>query len=224
MTMSPGCTQQHRRPEHSWSAYTASREEPWNLRRVVHLHRRAGFAAKWNEIQRDLAEGPRASVDRLLTGRARIQGVPGDFERTSACLRVRRPRGRDATRLRAWWIHRMLFTPDPLTERLVLLWHNHFATNNDKVQNAAAMRQQNDEFRELAKAPLQSTPSPGHALAGASVWLDSPANRRDHPNENLAREVMELFTLGMGNVHRNRRPRGRAGLNRRGRLRMTVFG
>jgi len=48
-----------------WAAYAPSEEAPWNLRRVVHLHRRAGFAATWSEIQRDLKDGPQASIDRL---------------------------------------------------------------------------------------------------------------------------------------------------------------
>ena len=54
-------------------------QAPWNLRRVVHLHRRAGFAATWDEIQRDLNDGPEASINRLLDGKSRSCGVPVDF-------------------------------------------------------------------------------------------------------------------------------------------------
>src|SRR5205085_10392276 len=77
-------------------------------------------------------------------------------------------------------------------------WHNHFATSNAKVEDLAAMRHQNELFRRHARAPF------GALLAGVVrdpallVWLDAPANRREHPNENLARELMELFTLGLG--------------------------
>ncbi len=55
---------------HPWTVYEPTPDEPWNLRRVVHLHRRAGFAATWSEIQRDLADGPEASITRLLEGKA----------------------------------------------------------------------------------------------------------------------------------------------------------
>ncbi|MGH7169887.1 MAG: hypothetical protein ACRELG_06395 [Gemmataceae bacterium] len=66
-----------------WAPYEPDDRMPWNLRRVVHLHRRAGFAAAWNEIQRDLKDDPKASIDRLLAGKAR--GRP--CHRTSSACR-----------------------------------------------------------------------------------------------------------------------------------------
>src|SRR5262249_59482219 len=69
-----------------WAAYAPDDKAPWDLRRVVHLHRRAGFAATWQEIQRDLKDGPRASIDRVLEGKARSQGVPENFEATARLL------------------------------------------------------------------------------------------------------------------------------------------
>ncbi len=178
-----------------WAAYEPSREAPWDLRRVAHLHRRAGFAATWGELQRDLKDGPKASIDRLLSGMAGADGVPGDFADVAGLLAAS---AGDAERLKAWWVYRMLFGPDSLTERLALMWHNHFATSIAKVRDAAAMRRQNELFRDLARAPF------GKLLAAVThdpallLWLDAPANRTGHPNENLARELMELFTLGIG--------------------------
>ena len=67
-----------------WAPYAPSPEAAWDLRRVVHLHRRAGFAATWDEIRRDLKDGPKDSIDRLLAGKARGRGVPEDFEQTAA--------------------------------------------------------------------------------------------------------------------------------------------
>ena len=66
-----------------WAPYAPDARAPWDLRRVVHLHRRSGFAATWGEIQRDLKDGPKASIDRLLSGKARGEGVPADFARTA---------------------------------------------------------------------------------------------------------------------------------------------
>ena len=93
----------------------------------------------------------------------------------------------------------MLFGPDPLGERLALLWHNHFATSNLKVNDLAAMRRQNDLFRRHGRArfgELLRGVVKDHALL---VWLDADVNRKGMPNENLGRELMELFTLGIGN-------------------------
>ena len=124
-----------------WAPYVAGDEAPWNLRRVVHLHRRAGFAATWGEIRRDLKDGPQASVNRVLAGKAATDGVPEEFQSTSNLLGESVALSGDPARLKAWWVYRMLYGPDPLTERLVLMWHNHFATSNLKVSNLAFMQQ-----------------------------------------------------------------------------------
>ena len=102
-------------------------------------------------------------------------------------------------RLKAWWLYRMLFSPDPLGERLTLMWHNHFATSNRKVQDLALMREQNDLLRQHARATFGELLHAVVKHPAMLVWLDADANRKGHPNENLARELMELFTLGVGN-------------------------
>jgi uncharacterized protein (DUF1800 family) len=168
------------------------------LRRVVHLHRRAGFAATWGEIQRDLKDGPKASIDRVLAGKAATDGVPEDFHKTAALLGESAASSGNATRLQAWWVYRMLYGPDPLTERLALLWHNHFATSNLKVENLAFMRRQNELFRELGRKAFGELLSAVVHDPAMLIWLDATSNRRGHPNENLARELMELFSMGVG--------------------------
>jgi uncharacterized protein (DUF1800 family) len=189
-----------RRPTETspWAAYAPGPDAPWNLRRVVHLHRRAGFAATWRELQRDLADGPGPSIDRLLSGKARSEGVPENFEDNSVALADGALAAHDAERLKAWWIYRMYFGPDPLTERLALVWHNHFATSNLKVNNLPAMRRQNELFRKLGRAPFGELLGKVVRDPALLNWLDAPANRKGHPNENLGRELMELFTLGIG--------------------------
>ena len=64
-------------PADCWAPYVPDGQRPWNLRRVVHLHRRAGFAGTWDELQRDLKDGPAASVDRFLLGRASVAASSG---------------------------------------------------------------------------------------------------------------------------------------------------
>src|SRR5438105_2042683 len=91
-----------------WSQYAPTKEAPWDLRRVVHLHRRAGFAATWSEIQRDLADGPQGCIDRVLAGKASSEGVPMEFAKTADLLGEAAAPSGDPARLKAWWIYRMM--------------------------------------------------------------------------------------------------------------------
>ncbi len=182
----------------SVAPYVPDSRAPWDLRRVVHLHRRAGFAATWGELQRDLKDGPEASIDRLLQGTSRSCGVPSDFAAFADRLADLALAVPEPGRLKGWWVYRMLFGPDPLTERLTLMWHDHFATSNLKVSDLALMRRQNETLRSLGRGPFGRLL---HAMLrdpALLIWLDAPENTRRHPNENLARELMELFTLGIG--------------------------
>src|SRR5262245_54535392 len=178
--------------------YQPSPNAPWNLRRVVHLHRRAGFAATWAELQRDLAADPQDAVTRLLEGRARIDGQPADYATTAKLVTDTAVASLLDRRLKAAWAYRMLYGPDPLGERLVLLWHNHFATSNRKVKNLALMQGQNDLFRQHSRAPFSNLLTAIVHQGAMLVWLDADKNVAGKPNENLARELMELFTLGVG--------------------------
>ena len=181
-----------------WSAYRPSASAPWDLARVWTLRRRAGFAATWAELQRDLESGPDAAVDRILDGTGRIQGTLAEFASTADLLGDAAAGGGDIRRLQAWWLFRMLFTPDPLTERLALVWHNHFATSQLKVDDVDAMRRQNEAFRRHARGPFGDLLRAMLRDPALLAWLDAPSNRKGKPNENLARELMELFTLGVG--------------------------
>jgi hypothetical protein len=183
----------------AWAPYEPDGRAPWDLRRVVHLHRRAGFAATWAELQRDLKDGPGPSIERLLRGRARGEGEPEEFGRVADLLAGQAVESSEPARLKAWWVYRMLWGPDPLGERLTLLWHDHFATSNHKVNDLAAMRRQNELFRRLGRGPFGELLRAVIRDPALLVWLDAPANRKGRPNENLARELMELFTLGIGN-------------------------
>src|SRR5438876_7572138 len=97
-------------PQSLWAPYAPDDKAPWDLRRVVHLHRRAGFAATWNELRRDLKDGPGKSVDRLLQGQSR-EGVPDNFRTVASQLAGGTDRPEP---LKAWWLYRMVAGPDPL--------------------------------------------------------------------------------------------------------------
>ena len=101
--------------------------------------------------------------------------------------------------LRAWWFREMLSTTSPLTEKMTLFWHNHFATSLQKVRFAPLIYQQNVLLRRQA---LGNFGTLLHEMArdpAMLIYLDGATSRKDQPNENFAREVMELFTLGEGN-------------------------
>jgi uncharacterized protein (DUF1800 family) len=178
--------------------YVPDETLPWDLRRVVHLRRRAGFAATWDELQRDLNDGPEASINRLLGGKSRSRGIPAEFAKFADRLADRAVAAPASNRLKGWWVYRMLFGPDPLSERLTLLWHGHFATGNSKVNDLGLMRRQNETLRSLGRAPFGTLLRAMLRDPALLIWLDAPDNTKDHPNENLARELMELFTLGIG--------------------------
>ena len=182
----------------AWVPYQPKADSPWDIQRVVHLHRRAGFAANWLEIQRDLKDEPSAAVDRLLEGHAALDDAE-EFQRMSRTIGDAAMASGRPGRLKAWWLYRMLMSPDPLGERLTLMWHNHFATSNRKVQNLVHMREQNELLRKHARAPFAELLNAVVKHPAMLVWLDADSNRKGHPNENLARELMELFTLGIGN-------------------------
>jgi uncharacterized protein (DUF1800 family) len=101
--------------------------------------------------------------------------------------------------LRDWWLQRMAKGPRPLQEKLTLFWHGHFATSAQKVREAYYMWLQNQTFRTMGSGNwLQLLYSVAKDPA-MLIWLDQAQSRKQNPNENFAREVMELFSLGEGN-------------------------
>ena len=101
--------------------------------------------------------------------------------------------------LRRWWLGQIIATPRPLEEQLTLLWHSHFATNHRTVRDSYLMLKQNDFFREHGSGSFEDL---AHGIIrdpAMLVFLNNDRNNKEQPNENLARELMELFTLGEGN-------------------------
>jgi uncharacterized protein (DUF1800 family) len=167
-----------------WAPFAPSAADSWDLCKVAHLHRRAGFGATWAELQRDLKAGPNASMDRLLQPR------PLTAEETQVLDSLRQGvrDSRDAERLKAWWLYRMLYDPDPLREKMTLFWHSHFATSNRKVQSIPSMLRQNDLLRRHALGDFSGLLTDILADPAMLVWLDGADSKKEKPNENLARE------------------------------------
>src|SRR5262245_18675123 len=182
-------------PRWAWEPYQPSEKSPWDIRKVGHLYRRAAFGATWSELEAGLNAGPHKTVDLLL------QGGPGQeaLDQRTKELADSIGRRNNGQQLAAWWLYRMLYTPHPLREKLALFWHNHFATSNAKVNNAGFMLGQYALLYKHALGhfgPLLQEMSKDPAMM---VWLDTAVSKKDNPNEDYDRELMELFSLGIGN-------------------------
>ena len=176
-----------------------------------HLLNRTSFAAQVDEIDAFTRLSRAEAVDRLLADTRRQAAYPPPAwalkyerafrpnmtteERQQANRREQVERGLE---LRTWWVAEMLSTPSPLTEKLTLFWHNHFATSQAKVRSAALMYQQNVLLRLYATGNFGAMLREVSKNPAMLIYLDGAQNRKGAPNENFAREVMELFTLGEG--------------------------
>ncbi|MGH9200012.1 MAG: DUF1800 domain-containing protein [Vicinamibacterales bacterium] len=107
--------------------------------------------------------------------------------------------GIETQRLGLWWANRMLATPRPLEEKLTLLWHGHFATGQNKTRDYRMMLQQNLMFRAHAAGDLRGLLVGILKDPAMLMYLDNGENVKSHPNENFGRELLELFTMGVGN-------------------------
>jgi len=105
----------------------------------------------------------------------------------------------ETQRLGLWWANRMLSTKRPLEEKLTLFWHGHFATGQNKVRDVRMMRRQHEMFRRLASGAFRDLLVGVLKDPAMLVYLDNGENVKEHPNENFARELLELFTMGVGN-------------------------
>ena len=188
-------------PEAAWSAYRPSSSEPWDEPRVAHLHRRAGFGATWGQVVRDKAEGPEPSIRRVLDGQARgPDGRPAEeFAEVVAAMEESARRRPSIGRVQYLWLYRMIVSPHPLAERMTLAWHGHFATSQQKVDDPVAILDQNLAQRRLWRAPFGRLVARMLDDRALLAWLDGFDSRKARPNENLARELLELFALGEGN-------------------------
>ncbi|SIN70401.1 Uncharacterized conserved protein, DUF1800 family [Singulisphaera sp. GP187] len=177
-----------------WARYEPRTDDPWDLRKVAHLHRRAGFGATRAELLRDVAAGPEASVERLF----RPDPLSPEAGEAIAGLRQTARASANLDLLKVCWLNRMLQGPDPLREKLTLFWHGHFATSHKKVESIALMDRQNETLRTHALGDFATLLEAMVADPAMLVWLDGGTSQKNKPNENFAREYLELFTLGAG--------------------------
>jgi len=186
----------------------------WNTRGAAHLLRRAGFGGSPAEVSAFAAMSMDAAVDRLIhfPDTSQLEAAPElvqDTRRkelramgltTEQIKMLGKAHLDNAVALMQWWIGRMIATPAPLQEKMTLFWHGHFTSAYEgKGITAQDILTQNQLYRSYALGNIRKlTLAVSHDPAMLK-YLDNRDNRAKHPNENYARELMELFTLGIGN-------------------------
>src|ERR1700761_3335690 len=191
----------------------------WDYTTAAHLLNRAGFGGTPEDIQKLVALGHDKAVSFLIDFEKIPDPTadpdwahpdPGRAERRRAAKNAtpdqRQQMQRDERKiendqileLRGWWLQRMAKGPRPFQEKMTLFWHGHFATSFEKVRDPYYMWRQNELFRRLATGNWLMLLTEAGKDPAMLVWLDQAQSRKDHPNENFAREVMELFALGEG--------------------------
>ena len=153
---------------------------------------RSGFGPRRGEAAALAKLGLDGAVEKLLKpGAERLVGRP-PHDSKGRPLAPADAWGHDHT----WWLDRMVRTSRPLTERMTLVWHDWFATSNDGVGSQKLMLRQNDLFRRHAVGSFEQLLLDVTKDPAMLKWLNGTENRKGSPNENYAREMMELFTLG----------------------------
>lgn len=182
-------------PDGLLAPFDASLDGAWTAREAAHLLTRAQFGFSPAELDQATQGGLASTLDRLMMP----QPETAEFQQAEAALRKTAFATGEISDLKIWWLYRMWSSANPLAEKVALFWHNHFATSNDKVRSVVQMLAQNELIRQHGLGGFKKLLHGMSRDTAMLVWLDGNANRKRHPNENFAREIMELFALGVGN-------------------------
>ncbi len=207
--------------------YKPTADDPFDVIKATHLLNRAGFGGTPQEIDRVQKMGPAAALEMLfdfpeacadeqsrtdVPDLSSIDDYPKDFRELQKLMVGKTEEERKALRQKlmaanreavnataSWWIKRMAFGPYPLQEKLTLFWHGHFTTSAKDERQASLIWNQNELHRRMAAGNFRSYVKAISRDPAMLDYLNNSQNRKAHPNENYARELMELFTLGIGN-------------------------
>ncbi len=169
-------------------------------RKVAHLLRRAGFGYSQAELEQYSSLGLEATLDALLN----YEQVDEGFDLDPWALRPERKKdGQKQPNLppqlvASWWSARILLTRRPLQEKMTLFWHDHFGCSAEKVKGGALNLQHNELLRSMAVGGFEDLLQAVAKDPTMLRFLDTGDNVKGQPNENFARELMELYTLGIG--------------------------
>jgi uncharacterized protein (DUF1800 family) len=189
----------------------------WDFDTAAHLLLRAGFGGSVEEIEKFHALGPGKAVNSLVDAqpeyypapawanphdqdqlRDQMRDAANPEQKQSAHKLLDQQFRSEMSDLTRWWVTRMINTRAPFIEKMTLFWHGHFATSGQKVRPAYKMWFQNETVRQNGLGNFANLTKAISRDPAMMVWLDTVQSKKEKPNENFAREVMELFTLGEG--------------------------
>jgi uncharacterized protein (DUF1800 family) len=193
----------------------------WNEATAAHLLNRAGFGGS----PTDIANLHQMGLDRAVSWLVDYEKTPDDtpppdwtqnipedyYTSRQAVLKAADPdtrreldrqnralENKQIADLRYWWMRRMALGPRPFQEKMTLFWHGHFATSFEKVRSPYFLWLQNETMRENATGTFPQLLTAIAEDPAMLDYLDGERSNKNKPNENFAREVLELFTLGEG--------------------------
>ena len=206
---------------HTLAKFVPTASDPWDRVKAAHLLNRAGFGGRPDEIDRVARLGMDVAIDELIdSGRFSESFPPPDYtnvraaweayarliqmraperERFEANVAAQRADNQKFVELREWWVTRMIQTPRPLQEKMVLFWHGLLVAGKPEVTQSEFLLIQNELFRRSALGNFKDLIVAISKDPAMLRYLDNNLNRRGRPNENYARELLELFTMGIGN-------------------------
>ncbi len=170
-------------------------EQRTSIEQVAHLLRRAAFGEPASKLETRLSESYESIVEDLIN--------VGNYPRLEEDLLERHNLQHADEEVRYWtrarWIYRMINSPRPLEEKVALMWHGVFATGDSKVTNNPMMRTHYEMLRDKGLGNFQDLLVALAKDPAMIFWLDNQMNHADAPNENFGRELLELFSMGIGN-------------------------
>jgi hypothetical protein len=207
--------------------YTPTDTDPFDATKAAHLLSRTGFGGTQEEIDQVMSLGPQKAADWMLDfpdapaeeidaedtpDLSSIAGIPSSFHQIQLQQANKTPEEKKAlqqalsmanreavTAIQTWWLNRMAHGDYPLHEKLTFLWHGHFTSSAKDERAAMLLWRQNELLRRNAAGNFETFVRQVSRDPAMIDYLNNNENKKQHPNENYARELMELFTLGIGN-------------------------
>ncbi len=196
----------------------------WNFRCASHLLQRAGFGGTYDEIHELAAMPPQHAIASIINYQTQLDTLPsmtfgdlsgaasGDYrqkfrqfgqftedQRKNLFQINRLANAARMEEMRLWWLDRMVRTKRPLEEKMTLFWHGLLVSGQSAVNNSYHLYMQNQLYRRYATGNIKNLILEVSQDPAMLEYLSNNQNRKEHPNENYARELMELFTMGIGN-------------------------
>jgi uncharacterized protein (DUF1800 family) len=201
--------------------FVPTRSDPWDRAKASHLLNRAGFGGRPDEIERVARIGLDAAVDELMNYDRIAESFPApdftslrstwesvaalyraptpDRQRFEARVLALRADNQKLQEVREWWLSRMIRTRRPLQEKMTLFWHGLLVSGRPDARLAENLYAQNELFRARGLGSYRELILAISRDPAMLEYLDNESNRKGRPNENYARELLELFTMGIGN-------------------------